>query len=71
MKRNKKLDDLLGPMEPTASFHDARILSAFIDYVRRTAMVEFEICVGDPEASDLSLRERCRRGRLIVSGLMF
>jgi hypothetical protein len=65
----KSLDDLLGSEEPNGTFHDATLLSVSIDYSSRVFVAEFELCVGDPDASDEQVRERRRAGRLRVEGL--
>jgi len=68
--RTVRLDDLLGPTEPFASFHDAALSVLHIDYEARSLVAEFELCVGDPDAADRTARERSRRGRLRLSGLI-
>jgi hypothetical protein len=65
------IDDFLGPEEPCATFHDARLISVEINYERRELASEWELCVGDPESPELAARERTRRGRLLCSGLCF
>jgi hypothetical protein len=63
------LDALLGDEERNATFHDAVITGVQIDYVGKRFVGEMQLCVGDPDASDVGDRERRRRGQLIVEGL--
>jgi hypothetical protein len=65
------IDGFLGPEEACASFHDARLLSLQINYEKRELISEWELCVGDSEATERSDRERTRRGKLQLSGLSF
>lgn len=67
----ESLDSLLDHQEARASFHDARLCSLQIDYERRELISEWLLCAGDPEAAEPSNRERMRRGRLQLSGLLF
>ncbi len=69
--RSPSLDDLLGPDEPHASFHDAALLSLRVDYGAQELTAEFNLCVGDPDASGSEESERHRRGRLRIAGLAF
>jgi hypothetical protein len=64
------LDDFLLQDEPSATFHDAELLSLFIDYDRKELLSEWIICVGDPDADRVE-RERRRRCRLRFKGLCF
>jgi hypothetical protein len=57
MKRTIRLDDMLGATEPFATFHDASPLILNINYEGRDLIAEFDICVGDPNASDHIARE--------------
>ena len=65
-----KLDDLLGPMEPCATFHDSVLHELRINYTERKLLAEFELCVGDPDSKDENKRERHRKGSLRVSSLV-
>lgn len=65
------LDDLLGSDEPSATFHDARLISVAVDYAKRELLAEWELCVGDPDDSDASQHERRRRGQLRLRDLAF
>jgi hypothetical protein len=65
-----EFDSLLGKQEPTGSFHDALLISVEVDYAMSSLVAEFSILVGDPVAADEAARERRRRGRLRLSGLL-
>ncbi len=69
--RRMSLDTIFDSSEPDASFHDSYMLSVKTDFVSSEALIRLEICVGDPEAKDESLRERYREGELRLSGLYF
>ena len=70
MKRTVKLDDLFGTEEKYATFHDASLLALQVDYGTTTLTAEFDVCVGKPNADERADRERHRRGKLHVSGLI-
>lgn len=70
MKRTIRLDDMLGATEPFATVHDVSLLILNINYEGRDLIAEFDICVGDPNDSDHIARERRRRGRLCLAGLI-
>jgi hypothetical protein len=70
MKRTIRLDDILGTAEPFATFHDASLLILKIEYEGRDLIAEFDICVGNPNGHDQIGRERRRRGRLCLAGLI-
>ena len=65
------LDSLLDDAEPYATFHDAELLSVFVDYAAAELVAVWLICVGNPDAGDGASRERRRQGRLTLSGLTF
>jgi hypothetical protein len=65
------IDSFLDKEEPCATFHDALLISLHIDYERREVSTEWSICVGDPAESELENRERRRRGRLRLMGVVF
>ena len=65
------IDNFLGTEEPCASFHDARLVSAQINYEQRELVSDWELCVGNPNAPELAASERTRRGRLRLIGLAF
>jgi len=65
------LDGLLGRQEPHATFRDARLVAVSLDYRHDEAVTTWELCVGDPDDSMRSARERRRAGRLILSGVAF
>jgi hypothetical protein len=67
----KNIDSFLDAQEPCASFHDALLLSLQINYGRRELVSDWQLCVGNPEAPAEMDRERTRRGRLRLSGLLF
>lgn len=69
MKRTIRLDDLLGGTEPFATFHDASLLTLNINYEKRDLIAEFDIWIGDPDASDHVAQKR-RRGRLCLGGVI-
>jgi len=71
MESANDLDGLLGPQEPHATFHDARLVAVSLDYRDNEAVTTWELCVGDPDDSMRVARERRRTGRLIVSGVRF
>ena len=53
------------------SFHDALLCTLSTDYVRRTAELILDVCVGDPDAPPGPARERRRRGRLELTGVEY
>jgi hypothetical protein len=65
------IDDFLGTDEPCATFHDARLISAEINYEKGELVSDWDLCVGDPHSPDLAARQRTRRGRLRCGGLSF
>lgn len=65
----RSLDELLDS-ERYGTFHDAVLLSTHVDYIAHVLVAEFNICVGDPAAQNEAARERRRRGRLKVDGLV-
>ena len=71
LKQKIRLDDLLGQVEPYATFHDATLNKIEIDYEAYELTAEFKLCVGNPDGKAKMERERCRRGVLKVSGLIF
>jgi len=70
-KRQIRLDDLLDKSEPSASFHDAAINKITADYENKKLIIEFELCVGNPNEKTEIEMERCRKGHLSVSNLIF
>src|SRR5688500_2720665 len=54
-----------------SGFHDALIHRLSVDYVARTAALEVDIDVGDPEAAECAERERKRRACVTLEGLIF
>ena len=70
MKRTIRLDEMLGSTEPFATFHDALRLSLNINYEGKYLIAEFDVCTGDPNDSDHIARERRRRGRPCLAGLI-
>ena len=71
MESANELDGLLGPQEPHATFHDARLVAVSLDYRDNEAVTTWELCVGDPDDSMRVARERRRTGRLVLSGVRF
>jgi hypothetical protein len=65
------LDDLLGPEEPHASFHDASLVELRIDYAAGILLAQFDLPVGDPDATDEAAQHRRRQGTLRLDGLIF
>lgn len=63
------MDDLFGPDEPSATFHDAYVQRIRIDYGARRFDAIVSVSVEDPGAADYARRERYRTGRLTVEGL--
>ena len=61
---------MLGATEPFATVHDVSLLILNINYEGRDLIAEFDICVGDSNDSDHIARERRRRGRLCLAGLI-
>jgi len=71
MQHASDLDGFLGREEPHATLHDARLVAVDLDYRNNEAVTTWEICVGDPDDSMRTARERRRTGRLVFSGLTF
>ena len=71
MKHADGLDGFLGDEEPHATFHDALLVAVSLDYRNDEAVTTWEICVGDPDDSMRTVRERRRTGRLVFSGVAF
>jgi len=70
---DKTLDSLLEGQkdEPHATFHDASLTSVSVDYVKRFFSADFDLCVGDPDDPGMENRERRRKGRVSIEGLIF
>jgi hypothetical protein len=69
--RATQLGDLLGAEEPHATWHHADLLSVEIDYVQRQLVSVWDLLVGDATSNNPSEGERVRRGRLVLTGLLF
>jgi len=65
------LDDYLRDSAPTATFHDARLLSTHMDYSMSIVVMQWELSVGDPDAKDHRGGERRRTGSLKLTGVHF
>lgn len=65
------LDGLLDNIYPYASFHDSILQRIGVDYVKRELKMEFQISIGNPDASVEKELEGCRAGRLTFSELHF
>ena len=52
-------------------FHDSEVRAYKLDFVKRTAMFEIDVWVGDLDAATPDGRELYRAGLLVVSGLAF
>jgi hypothetical protein len=52
-------------------FHDAFLKRIGVDYIRQTACLHFEVCVGEPTGADQEAREAYRAGVLTLSGLLW
>jgi hypothetical protein len=63
------LDELLGDDEPHGTFHDADVSAMTYDGHAGTARVTAAFCVGDPDASQKTERERRRVGVLHLEGV--
>jgi hypothetical protein len=66
-----RLDDLLGPEEPNATFHDAEFIDLHINYDDRSAAITALLFVGNTDAATEEERERTRIGRLLLTDLIF
>ena len=66
-----ELDKILDLKFPHATLHDAAIEKIALDYVRREAVFECALCVGDPATLEVGPREVRQRGRLVFSGLLY
>jgi hypothetical protein len=71
MIHRPSLDDFLDRVGPHATFHDAELVSLAIDFEKKELVTEWKLCVGDPDAATETERERRRRGRLWLTGLLF
>ena len=69
-KHKIKMDNLLDQAEPYATFHDAELNEIKINYTESKLSAEFDLCVGNPEATTDAERERRRKGILHVSRLI-
>ena len=65
------MNELLTAEEPNGSFHDAHLIGAGPAIAGQRFELDFELCVGDPDSTSKSERERRRNGRLIVDELGF
>jgi hypothetical protein len=65
----KSLDELLGEEEPHGTFHDATVSAMSYDGHASTATLTAAFCVGDPNASQQTERERRRVGVLRLEGV--
>ena len=65
------LDAFLPDDEPHATLHDAVVMGLHIDYAGKRLVMQVRLCVGDPDSTDETVRERRRRAELIVEGLQF
>lgn len=63
------IDALLWPDDGRVTMHDAELRKIAIDYVASTARLVLNVCVGDPESSDVHKREARRLGTLVIDGL--
>jgi hypothetical protein len=64
-----KLEEIEGSLPN--GFHDALLQGVKIDYVKREAIFDFSVWVGDITSKDEKLREAHRKGRLRLSNLLF
>jgi hypothetical protein len=71
MEGTDDLDGILGGAEPHATFRDARLVAVNLDCQSNEAVTTWNLCVGDPDDSMRVARERRRRGRLLLSGVVF
>jgi hypothetical protein len=65
----QSLDELLGEEEPHGTFHDANVSAMTYDGHSGTATVTAAFCVGDPNGSKESERNRRRLGELRLEGV--
>ena len=70
IRKMLRLDDLLGPEEPSATFHDAECIDLHINYDDRSAAITVLLFEGDPDAATEEARERTRIGRLLLTDLI-
>ncbi len=52
-------------------FHDALLESISVDYMKKNAVFNLQLCIGDPYSEDIKKREGYRRGRLMLHGLLY
>ncbi|MES2569002.1 MAG: hypothetical protein V4710_02985 [Verrucomicrobiota bacterium] len=52
-------------------FHDALLHSYSVDLIRRMAVFRLELCVGDPESPEESIRELRQKAELKLMGLEY
>jgi hypothetical protein len=50
-------------------FHDAHLLRFAADYTRATLTIDLDLWVGSPDGKTQQERERCRAGRIRITGL--
>jgi len=65
----ESLDQLLGSEEQHGTFHDAEIVDIAYDVDHRAARFTARLCVGDPDAAAVDVRERRREGVLELRGI--
>jgi hypothetical protein len=54
-----------------SGFHDALLQRISIDYVKREALIDLDVCIGDPDANEEEEREAHRLGHLRLYNLLF
>jgi hypothetical protein len=65
------LDSLLLAEEPHGTFHDGQLRQLRADYLDAHYVLEFDLCVGDPDDVEKAARERLRPGHLRFTGVLF
>lgn len=63
------IEALVGDQYPHASFHDARIETITIDYLKRQVELQCVLYVGNPD--DIIAREATAKGQLTIIGLLY
>src|SRR4051812_9023344 len=69
--RMASLDTLLLAEEPHGTFHDGQLRRLTVDYLEARYVLEFELCVGNPDDLVQLARERVRLGYLSFTSVLF
>ncbi len=52
-------------------FHDALLESISVDYLKKNAVFNLQLCIGDPYSEDMKKHDAYRRGCLRLHGLLY